>query len=67
MVLEQTQSPEADLDREIEDLIGNKMRGTFSDNDLIRLMELQSQRSRLMRPPTATIRRGVNFYHRRFA
>ena len=66
MILEATQSPEADLDREIEELIGAKMRGTFSDNDLVRLVELQSQRSRLMRPPSA-VRRGINFYHRRFA
>lgn len=43
-----SQSPEADLDRDIEELIGKKMRGTFTDVDRVKLVELQSLRSRLM-------------------
>lgn len=66
MALEATQSPEADLDREIEELIGNMVRGTMSDRDRVRLGELQSQRSRLMRPGDS-MKRGINFFHRRFA
>lgn len=43
-----SQSPEADLDRDIEELIGKKLRGTFTPDDRVRLLELQSLRSRLL-------------------
>ena len=52
-----SQSPEADLDRDIEELIGKKMRGTFTQMDEVRLVELQSLRSRLM----TSLGRGI--YH----
>lgn len=65
MVLEVTHSPEADLDREIEQLVGNRVRGTFSQRDRLRLIELQSSRARLMRPP-AIVRKSKTFYSRRF-
>ena len=48
MTVTATQSPEADLDREVEELIGKKLRGTVTDKDKVRLVELQSTRSRLM-------------------
>lgn len=65
MVTTVTQSPEADLDREIEILVGNIVRGTVNEEDRVRLSELQAQRFRLMRPGS-TLRRSVGFYNRRF-
>jgi hypothetical protein len=68
MVGEATQSPEADLDREIEKLIGAMVRGTLSPGERVRLGELQNERARLLRPsPPSPPRRGPNFYHRKFA
>jgi hypothetical protein len=64
MVATVTQSPEADLDREIETLVGNIVRGTVSEGDRVRLSELQAQRFRLMRPGSS-LRRSVGFYSRR--
>lgn len=48
-MIDAPQSPEAELDRDIEELVGKKVRGTFSDLDGIRLIELQSRRTQLMR------------------
>ena len=61
-----TQSPEADLDRELEELIGKAMRGTFAPEDQARLVELQSRRSRLMRP-SGNFRRSTAFGTHRYA
>lgn len=58
-----TQSPEADLDREIETLIGEIVRGMSSPDKQMRLLELQSKRSRLMRP-TRSPRRQYGYYSR---
>jgi hypothetical protein len=67
MVIEATQSPEADLDREIEHLIGQKVRGQLTAADQVRLIELQSMRSRLMRPSGNIRKMAGGFYSRRFA
>jgi hypothetical protein len=60
MNMEINQSPEADLDREIEELLGRKIRGTFTDADSERLASLQSRRARLMRPH-APLRKHTGF------
>ena len=59
MDMDTTQSPEADLDRQIEELIGKKLRGMFDAGDMIRLFDLQDRRSRLLRPNP----RGRNAAH----
>ena len=66
MVIEVTQSPEADLDREIERLIGEMVRGNIVARDRVRLGELQSQRAKLLRTPAPTpSRRPTGFIYRR--
>ncbi|KQX21710.1 MULTISPECIES: hypothetical protein [unclassified Sphingomonas] len=60
------QSPEADLDRELEELIGEKVRGTITPIQSVRIVELQNQRSKLMRPATLLGRPG-GIYSRRFS
>ncbi|MBQ1500895.1 MAG: hypothetical protein IIZ38_21500 [Sphingomonas sp.] len=44
-----SQSPEADIDREVEELIGRKVHGSLDAAGAIRLSELQDRRLRLMR------------------
>ncbi|MBN8849934.1 MULTISPECIES: hypothetical protein [unclassified Sphingomonas] len=58
-----TQSPEADLDRELEELMGKAMRGTLTVDDKARWIELQSRRTRMMRPVPAP----PNFSRRKYA
>ncbi len=66
MVIDATQSPEADLDREIEKLIGEMVRGTLTLKDRVRLLELQSRRSHLLRPASPTPpRKGFGTHFRR--
>lgn len=60
-----TQSPEADIDREIESLLGDSIRGMLTREGRVRLSELQSRRLNLMRPDTFAIRRMVGFHSRR--
>jgi len=68
MVIDVTQSPEADLDREIEKLIGDLVRGNLAPSDRVKLGELQSKRSYLLKPPTPTpARRGHDIFTRRFS
>ncbi len=59
-----TQTPEADLDREIEELIGKMVRGNIVDSDVVRLSELQNRRWKLMQPAFRTNGRAGE---RRFA
>jgi len=63
MVIEATQSPEADLDREIEKLVGDMVRGNLTPEGRIRLGELQSRRSKLLRPASPTPPRRTFYYH----
>jgi len=44
-----TASPEAELDRKIEELIGKLVEQTLTDGDEARLSQLVAQRSRKMR------------------
>ncbi len=68
MVIDVTQSPEADLDREIEKLIGDMVRGHLTFDGRVKLGELQSRRSKLLRAPTPTPpRRGHDIFTRRFS
>jgi hypothetical protein len=68
VVIDLTQSPEADLDREIERLIGDMVRGNLTASDRVRLGELQSRRSKLLRPPSpAPSLRPIRLHSRRFA
>ncbi|QEH81034.1 hypothetical protein EIK56_24255 [Sphingomonas sp. C8-2] len=60
------QSPEADLDRELEELIGEKVRGTISPIGSVRIVELQNQRSKLMQP-TNLLGRVGGIYSRRLS
>ena len=67
MIIEATQSPEADLDREIEKLIGDMMRGTLLPEGRVRLGELQSRRAKLLRPMSPSpARRPSDYNFRRF-
>lgn len=63
MVDDTTQSPEANLDRMIEDLIGKKLRGVLTADEEILLIELQSLRSRLMRPNPSSRRSTMAYRH----
>lgn len=55
-MVDTTQSPEADLDRELEELIGRSVRGMCTPQDEIRLVELQRKRTRMMRPSGRFVR-----------
>jgi len=59
------QSPEADIDRDIEKIVGEAVRGTISADSAARLVELYSKRLRLMRP-SASVKRPVGYFSRRF-
>ncbi len=65
-MIDNTQSPEADLDRELEELIGRRVRGTSTPQDEVRLVELQSKRTRMMRPRPRT-QRGLGFSRHLYA
>ena len=42
-------TPEADVDRDIQELVAEKVRGTITPQNEAELLELQSVRSRMMR------------------
>lgn len=67
MQMVNTQSPEADLDREIEELIGKKVRGVLAPDGHVKLIELQSMRARLMRPRGLERRNPGGVFARRYA
>lgn len=63
---QRTQSPESEMDRLLDELMAKIVAQKASNDDLSRYQEILASRTRLMRPPTISLR-GLNEMRRKYA